>query len=73
MSAGPPLYGGLWIAWSKKSSGVKSDLGEDVLRAAALRAGLVDNEVCAIDETRHPPEGPRRASTLIHIALWSLS
>lgn len=43
--------GGLWIAWPKKSSGVVTDVTEDVIRAAALEAGLVDNKVCAIDET----------------------
>ena len=43
--------GGLWIAWPKRSSGVASDLTEDVVRDLALAAGLVDNKVCAIDET----------------------
>jgi hypothetical protein len=43
--------GGLWIAWPKKSSGVPTDVTEDVLREVALPRGLVDNKVCAIDET----------------------
>jgi hypothetical protein len=43
--------GGLWIAWPKKSSGVDSDLVEDVVREIGLAAGLVDNKVCAIDAT----------------------
>ncbi len=43
--------GGLWIAWPKKSSGVVTDLDENVLRDVGLAAGLVDNKVCAIDET----------------------
>ncbi|MCA9310878.1 MAG: hypothetical protein KDA21_06710 [Phycisphaerales bacterium] len=43
--------GGLWVAWPKKSSGVKSDLSEDIVRDVALAAGLVDNKVCAIDDT----------------------
>lgn len=43
--------GGLWIAWPKKASGVVTDVTEDIVRAAALDAGLVDNKVCAIDET----------------------
>jgi hypothetical protein len=43
--------GGLWIAWPKKASGVATDLTEDVVRDRALEAGLVDNKVCAIDET----------------------
>ncbi len=43
--------GGLWVAWPKKSSGVATDLGENEVRAIGLAAGLVDNKVCAIDET----------------------
>lgn len=43
--------GGLWVAWPKKVSGEKTDLVEDVVRAVALANGLVDNKVCAIDET----------------------
>ena len=42
--------GGLWIAWPKKSSGVPTDITEDVLREVALPRGLVDNKVCAIDQ-----------------------
>ena len=30
---------------------IATDLTEDVIRGAALRAGLVDTKVCAIDET----------------------
>ena len=43
--------GGLWISWPKKASGVATDLTEDVIRELALANGLVDNKVCAIDET----------------------
>jgi hypothetical protein len=43
--------GGLWIAWPKRASGVETDLSEDLVREAGLDAGLVDNKVCAIDET----------------------
>jgi hypothetical protein len=43
--------GGLWIAWPKKASGVATDVTEDEVRAVALPTGLVDNKVCAIDET----------------------
>jgi hypothetical protein len=43
--------GGLWIAWPKRSSGVVTDLGENVVREIGLAAGLVDNKVCAIDAT----------------------
>lgn len=42
---------GLWISWPKKSSGVTTDLTETVVREVILDAGLVDNKVCAIDET----------------------
>lgn len=43
--------GGLWVAWPKRASGVASDLDENVVRELGLAAGLVDNKVCAIDET----------------------
>ncbi len=43
--------GGLWIAWPKKASGVATDLVEDTIRELALPTGLVDNKVCAIDDT----------------------
>jgi hypothetical protein len=43
--------GGLWVAWPKKASKVATDLTEDLVRAVGLEAGLVDNKVCAIDET----------------------
>jgi hypothetical protein len=43
--------GGLWIAWPKRSSGVPTDVTENVVREIALARGLVDNKVCAIDET----------------------
>jgi len=43
--------GGLWVAWPKRSSGVATDMTEDVVREIALPGGLVDNKVCAIDET----------------------
>jgi len=43
--------GGLWVAWPKKSSGVKTDLTEDTIRVLGLECGLVDNKVCAVDGT----------------------
>lgn len=43
--------GGLWVAWPKKASKVPTDMTEDVVREVALPLGLVDNKVCAIDET----------------------
>jgi hypothetical protein len=42
---------GLWIAWPKKTSGIETDVTENVVREIALPTGLVDNKVCAIDET----------------------
>ena len=42
---------GFWVAWPKKASGVATDMTEDVVRNLALEKGLVDNKVCAIDET----------------------
>jgi len=41
----------VWISWPKKSSGVPTDVTEDVIRAVALPLGFVDVKVCAIDET----------------------
>lgn len=43
--------GGFWVAWPKKASGVETDVTEDVVREIALPTGMVDNKVCAIDET----------------------
>ena len=42
--------GMIWIAWPKKSSGVATDLSEDVIRQRGLAAGLVDVKVCAVTE-----------------------
>jgi hypothetical protein len=42
--------GMLWISWPKKSSGVASDLNENVIRQIGLAAGLVDVKVCAVTE-----------------------
>jgi hypothetical protein len=43
--------GGLWIAWPKRASGVPTDLDEAAVRRVGLASGLVDNKVCAIDDT----------------------
>jgi hypothetical protein len=40
----------LWISWPKKSSGVVTDLDENVVREVGLAAGLVDVKVCAVDD-----------------------
>jgi hypothetical protein len=42
--------GMLWVSWPKKSSGVPTDLTEDVIRQTGLSAGLVDVKVCAVTE-----------------------
>jgi hypothetical protein len=42
---------GLWIAWPKRASRVATDVTEDTVREVALPTGLVDNKVCAIDDT----------------------
>jgi hypothetical protein len=42
--------GMLWVSWPKKSSGVKTDVSEDTVRAIGLAAGLVDVKICAVDE-----------------------
>jgi len=43
--------GVLWISWPKKSSGVATDITEDVIRDVCLPLGFVDVKVCAVDET----------------------
>jgi hypothetical protein len=43
--------GAIWIAWPKRASGMPTDMTEDIVRELALPTGLVDNKVCAIDDT----------------------
>ena len=43
--------GMVWVSWPKKSSGVTTDVTENVVRDTALLLGLVDIKVCAIDDT----------------------
>jgi hypothetical protein len=42
--------GMLWVSWPKKSSGVATDLDENIVREVGLAAGLVDVKVCAVTE-----------------------
>ncbi len=42
--------GVIWVSWPKRSSGVESDVTEDVVRDLALPVGLVDIKVCAVDD-----------------------
>jgi hypothetical protein len=43
------LNGGLWIIWPKKSSGVKSDVSQNVVRKVGLASGMVDYKICSVD------------------------
>lgn len=43
--------GSFWVSWPKKSSGVATDLDENVIRDHALGNGLVDVKVAAVDDT----------------------
>ena len=42
--------GMLWVSWPKKSSGVTTNLSENIVRDIGLAAGLVDVKICAVDE-----------------------
>ncbi len=43
--------GTLWVSWPKKSSGVTTNITEDVIRDVCLPLDFVDVKVCAVDET----------------------
>lgn len=43
--------GAIWISWPKKASKIETNVTEDLIRNLALRNGLVDVKVCAIDST----------------------
>ena len=43
--------GAIWVSWPKKSSGISTDVTEDVIREIALPFGFVDIKVCAVDQT----------------------
>jgi hypothetical protein len=42
--------GMLWVSWPKKSSGIATDVDENIVREIGLAAGLVDVKVCAVTE-----------------------
>ena len=44
-------FGSLWIVWPKKTSNLKVNLTQQIVREAGLAAGLVDYKICAIDAT----------------------
>lgn len=46
-----PADGAIWVAWPKESSGRQTDINEDTLRDVFLPKGMVDEEMCSIDET----------------------
>jgi hypothetical protein len=43
--------GGLWVAWPKKASRVETDLAFESVQRLGLDLGVVDNKICALDET----------------------
>ena len=42
--------GMVWVAWPRKAAGHRSDLSDEVVRAALLPHGLVDVKVAVLDE-----------------------
>ena len=40
----------VWVSWYKKSSGIGTDLSENIIREFALQNNLVDVKVCAVSE-----------------------
>jgi hypothetical protein len=40
----------IWVSWYKKSSGITTNLTEDVIRNFALKNDLVDVKVCAVSD-----------------------
>ena len=40
----------VWVSWYKKSSGIDTDLSENIIREFALQNSLVDVKVCAVNE-----------------------
>jgi|SRR5271154_6616667 len=45
-SANPNII--IWVSWYKKSSGITTDITEDIIRNYALQNNLVDIKVCAV-------------------------
>ncbi len=41
--------GAVWVAWPRKAAGHVSDVDENAIRDAALKLGMVDVKVAAID------------------------
>jgi hypothetical protein len=43
--------GGLWVSWPKASSGIETDLNDNIVREIGLRNGLVDVKIASVDKT----------------------
>ncbi|HSX06459.1 MAG TPA: DUF3052 domain-containing protein [Candidatus Saccharimonadia bacterium] len=52
----------LWISWPKKTSGVKTDLSDNLIRSAILPFGWVDIKVVSVDDTWSALQFVRRKS-----------
>lgn len=50
VAARVPPAGSIWVAWPKKSSGMSTDLTENLLREVVLPTGFVDTKVCAVTD-----------------------
>lgn len=48
---GIPQNGMICVSWSKKASGVRTNMSADEVRGAAIPLGPVDVKVCAVDDT----------------------
>lgn len=44
------VNGAVWVSWPKKTSGVVTDLDENVVRETGLAAGVVDVKVAAVND-----------------------
>ena len=42
---------GLWVAWPRAHTGVRTDVSQAVVREIGLASGLVDFKIAALDET----------------------
>lgn len=42
--------GTIWISWYKKTAKLPTEINENLVREIALKNGLVDVKVCAVDE-----------------------
>jgi len=49
VSAGLPRDAALWIFFPKQSGRLRADFNQNGVRAAALRAGMVDYKICSVD------------------------